>query len=212
MKIEKFETLLNLALNEAGINQAELALRMDISPRHISRVKKSGGDVPQKFFDNMCAALGISPEKFLSPHNSTPQQANGDEYFPVPFREAGGGMGGGFDASSRKIISHISMKKDFLMHKTNNMNNLSFIHAVGESMSPNILPEASILIDEGQTKPVNNKIYYILWNGQYYIKRLEVKDGAITAIISDNGNRRDELNSDDQIEVLGRAIMQVGDL
>lgn len=205
MKIDRFEEKLDRLLKARGLKQAQLAEMADITPRHLSRTKKSG-DIPEVFLKKICAALNISPLEF------TGLDQRGEEFVPVPFREASSGMGAGSVESSKRILSHISLRKSFLLTKTSHPEALSFIRAVGESMSPTIPPDAIVLIDESQTEPINNKIYFIQLNGELLIKRLEVREGRVRAIISDNGFIKTPIDQDDAMEVLGRAIFQYTEL
>lgn len=203
MRIPNFAEKLEGALKERGLTQAAFADLAGFTPRYMSRVKTGGDEIPEVTVKKICAALGMSPAEFLQ---DTEQQ--GWDYIPVPFREAAGGMGGGSHVGSKRIISYISLKRDFLRTKTNSPESLSYISAEGESMFPTIPHGAMVLIDESQTEPINNKVFYILLNNEYLIKRLETDKGRAIAIISDNGKVRQELGPDDNLQILGMAIMQ----
>ena len=208
MFLISFAERLSALLHERGITQKQLAEMIHITERHLSRIKKSpDGIVSDKIVKDICNALQIDQQYFLANRVSDDMS-----YYPVPFREAGGGCGGGYADGSRRVQSHISLRYDMLARKCRSIDKLSFVHASGDSMSPTIPVDASVLIDEGQTEPINNKIFYLMLNNEYYIKRLEVKNGKITALISDNGNIRRELLESDRIEILGRALMQIGDI
>lgn len=202
MQVPNFGERLDELLKARGMTQAILAEKMGIHPNHISRVKTGKGEIPEKFMRKLCNALNIPVEEFVGGNSQSL------EYYPVPLREAGGGMGGGYHTGSKRVQSYVSLRRDFLLTKTSNLEALSFIHASGESMFPTIPPDAAVLIDESQVDPVNGKIFYVLLNDSYLIKRLEVREGGVIALISDNGNRRDELADDDSFQILGRAILQ----
>lgn len=205
MKINNFAEKLDSALKRKGLKQTQLAEMAGLTDRHISRVKKSV-EIPESFLKKICIALNISLAELVGT-----ESIDGD-YYPVPFRAACGGMGGGHFDGSKKIKSFISMRRDFLLTKTSNLSKISFIRAEGESMSPTIPPDASVLIDESQIEPINNKIYFLMLNGVYFIKRLEVKNGKPIAIISDNWESKQKLNEADNIEILGRALFMIAEL
>lgn len=205
MRIPNFSEKFDLVLKQKGMNQATLANLSGFTERHISRVKKTG-NISDKFLDKICGILNI-------PHDFFTDDGKDDfDYYPIPFRYASGGMGGGSYEGSRKIISYVSLKKDFLLTKTNKLESLSFIRAIGDSMSPTIPPDASVLIDESQTTPINHKIYFILWNNEYYIKRLIVKDGRVIGLQSDNDGNIQKVGIDDNFQILGKAILQQSEL
>lgn len=203
MLIPQFAEKLERILKQRGLTQTAFADMVGFSPRHLSKVKTGGDEVSEITIKKICAALEMSIDEFLEKETS-----EDNEYFPVPFREASGSMGGGGYNNSKKIISYISLRRDFLRTKTNSLASLSFINAFGESMSPTIPPDAIVLIDESQKEPVNGKIFYIMLNDIYLIKRLEVKQGKTIALISDNGNIREPIGPQDTLEILGRALLQ----
>lgn len=203
MNIPDFPERLDAFLKERGMTQADLAKCAGYTPRHVSKAKQQTEKIPEAFFHKICEALKITPEEFLRPRNLSIY-----EYFPVPLREASGSMGAGGFSGSRKIESYISLRKDFLLTKTSHLEALSFIHASGESMFPTIPPDAAVLIDESQREPVNKKIFYVMLNGMFLIKRLEVKEGKVKALVSDNGEIREEIGEQDELEILGRALLQ----
>lgn len=202
MRIPNFEDKLAALLKKHGLTQAALAEKLNISANHVSRVKRGDDEVSEKFLRKLCGAFNISIEEFIG------SSAPSSDYFPVPLREAGGSMGGGHYQGSRRILSYISLRRDFLLTKTSNLDHLSFIHAAGDSMFPTIPPDAAVLIDEGQIEPINGKIFYVLLNDALLIKRLEVRDGRVIALLSDNGDRREVLAEDDSLQILGKAILQ----
>lgn len=202
MRVPNFSSRLEEQIRLNGITQAALAEKLNITANHLSRVKTGGDEVPEKFIRKLCEVLGITVNEFIG------AAAPENEYFPVPLREAGGGMGGGYHSGSKRIQSYISLRRDFLLTKTSNPEALSFIHASGESMFPTIPPDAAVLIDESQIEPVNGKIFYVMLNNVFLIKRLEVREGKTIALISDNGSKREELAEDDNFQILGKAILQ----
>lgn len=198
-----FAERLDTILRERRITQDKLGDIANVSPRHISRVKTGNATLTDDMLQKLASALDVPVAYFTGIQDSLAEQ-----YFPVPLREAAVGMGGGAQVGSRRIVSYISLRKDFLLTKTSNLEALSFIHASGESMYPTIPPDAAVLIDESQREPVNKKIFYVMLNGALLIKRLEVREGRTVALISDNGEVREELGEQDQLEILGRALLQ----
>lgn len=203
MIIPDFANKLEALLKERGLSQVALANMADMAPRYISKVKTCNGEIPESFIKRICKALNITQDYFFEKNTF---QSN--HYFPVPLRDTIGGMGGGSFSGSKKIESYVSLRKDFLLTKTCSLDALSFIHASGESMYPTIPPDAIVLIDESQREPINKKIFYVMLNDVFLIKRLEVKNGKVCALISDNGELREEIGEQDHLEILGKALLQ----
>lgn len=202
-----FSQQLDEALRTTGISQHELAERIGMTARSLSRIKRSP-DVPLTYehISRVAAALNYDINFFTGP------KIDNDGYVKVPFREANAGMGGGCTNGSRRILSHMSFKVDWLMTKTTHPEKLSLIKAVGDSMSPTIPPDSVVMIDEGQIEPINGKIFYLSINNEYFIKRIETSGGVITALLSDNGPHRRPIDGADIVQIFGRALVQVGEL
>lgn len=130
------------------------------------------------------------------------------QYFPVPICAAVASMGGGSFENSKRVTSYISFKEDFLYKKTRNLNNLVFILTSGTSMSPTIAENAMVLVDLGQKEPLNNKVFYVMHNNMTFVKRVEVREGKPTALISDNGGEPVPIEEQDSFEIIGRVLLQ----
>lgn len=204
MDNQLFSEKLDEALRKKGMTQKRLAENIGWSDRHLSRLKK--GSIKYEQIKTIADTLGLDIGFFIG------QNSEDEGYFKVPFRKARGAMGGGCASGSRQVVSHMSFKFDWLMTKTTNPENLSIIRAVGESMLPTISPDSMVLIDEGQIDPVNGKIFYLMLNDEYYLKRIQSSSGHVKAIISDNGGELLEILESDRLEILGRAIIQVNEL
>jgi len=131
----------------------------------------------------------------------------------IPLRKAGGGMGGSYDDGSREIESYFPVRREQVYRIGAPLNKLSFVHARGDSMYPTINESAAVLIDETDIIPENGKIYYLLFQERYLIKRVEVDDqGRIVALISDNGPVRREIGEQETVEIIGRCRLQQSEL
>lgn len=159
MKIEKFAEKLDAAIKERGLKQKALAEKIGVTERHLSRVKNSG-EVAYELLEAICKALDI-PGNYFSNEILAEPIIRSDDFFPVPFRDTIGGMGNGSLIASKQILSHISLRRDFLLQKTTNLEKLSFIRASGTSMEPSIPEGSAVLIDESQTEPINFKIFFV---------------------------------------------------
>ena len=132
------------------------------------------------------------------------------EYTEVPLREATASMGGGSTETGDRALTYLSFRTDWIRAK-GNPEYMTVIRAFGDSMEPTIADGSVVLVDEGRRQFVKNKIYYLRYNGQMYIKRLVEADGQL-AIVSD-GDRNMLLVSDaDDFEIIGRCIWAAREL
>ncbi|MDR0239660.1 MAG: hypothetical protein LBI88_05445 [Deltaproteobacteria bacterium] len=143
-------------------------------------------------------ALGLDPAPFFD--------AQGQEYVQVPWMEAEASMGGGSTLISKRVVSHLSFRLDWILAK-GNPKKMAIINAGGNSMEPTIPDDAIVLINEGKAHPpVNGKIYFVCHGEDLFLKRLKVCDERVVALISDNGNRENPVLPEDHFEILGQAV------
>jgi phage repressor protein C with HTH and peptisase S24 domain/DNA-binding XRE family transcriptional regulator len=131
-------------------------------------------------------------------------------YTEVPLREATGSMGGGSTETGSRALSYLSFRTEWIRSK-GNPENMTVIRAFGDSMDPTIIDGSVVLIDEGRRQFVRNKIYYLRYNGQMYIKRLVERDGQL-AIVSDNDPNIYLVSDADDFEIIGRCIWAAREL
>ena len=122
-------------------------------------------------------------------------------------------MGGSYDNGSREIEAYFPVRKEMIYRIGAPLSSLSFVHARGDSMYPTINESAAVLIDETDIVPENGKIYYLLFQDRYLIKRVEVDGcGRVVALISDNGPVRREIGEQETVEIIGRCRLQQSEL
>ena len=144
--------------------------------------------------------LGLDPTPFFGAQPET------HDYIQVPWMEAEASMGGGSTVVSKKIISHLSFRADWILAK-GNPKKMAVINAGGNSMEPTIPDDSIVLVNEGKTyPPINGKIYFICYGEVISIKRLKVENERVVAMISDNGNKEDPVRPEEHFEILGQAI------
>jgi len=131
-------------------------------------------------------------------------------YTEVPLREATGSMGGGSTETGDRTLTYLSFRTEWIRSK-GNPENMTVIRAFGDSMDPTIADGSVVLIDEGRRQFVKNKIYYLRYNGQMYIKRLVERDGHL-AIVADNNPNVYLVSDADDFEIIGRCIWAAREL
>jgi DNA-binding XRE family transcriptional regulator len=131
-------------------------------------------------------------------------------YTEVPLREATGSMGGGSTETGDRTLTYLSFRTEWIRSK-GNPEYMTVIRAFGDSMDPTIADGSVVLIDEGRRQFVKNKVYYLRYNGQMYIKRLVERDGHL-AIISDNDPNVLLVSDADDFEIIGRCVWTARDL
>jgi phage repressor protein C with HTH and peptisase S24 domain len=88
---------------------------------------------------------------------------------------------------------------------------MTVIRAFGDSMEPTIADGSVVLIDEGRRQFVKNKVYYLRYNGQMYIKRL-IDAGGRLGIASDADANVLLVSDADDFEIIGRCVWTAREL
>lgn len=138
------------------------------------------------------------------------REAHQLQYTEVPLREATGSMGGGSTETGDRALTYLSFRTEWIRSK-GNPENMTVIRAFGDSMEPTIPDGSVVLIDEGRRQFVKNKVYYLRYNGQMYIKRLVERDGGL-GIASDNDGNMLLVSDADDFEIIGRCIWTAREL
>ncbi|WP_428563436.1 MAG: XRE family transcriptional regulator [Solidesulfovibrio sp. DCME] len=132
------------------------------------------------------------------------------QYTEVPLREATGSMGGGSTETGDRTLTYLSFRTEWIRSK-GNPEYMTVIRAFGDSMEPTIPDGSVVLVDEGRRQFVKNKIYYLRYNGQMYIKRLVDRDGHL-CVASDNDPNLLLVADADDFEIIGRCIWTAKEL
>ncbi len=139
-------------------------------------------------------------------------QPDESAYYQVPWLEAKASMGGGSFEASKKVKSYLSFRRDWLLSK-GATSNMVVISVEGDSMSPTIPDGSVVLINEASTfPPVNNRIYFVCYKDELFLKRVRVKDSRVIALISDQDNSEITIQPGEYFNILGRAIWYGKDL
>ncbi|MHC1790922.1 LexA family transcriptional regulator [Solidesulfovibrio sp.] len=138
------------------------------------------------------------------------REAREGTYTEIPLREATASMGGGSTETGDRTLSYLSFRTEWIRSK-GNPEYMTAIRAFGDSMEPTIADGSVVLIDEGRRQFVKNKVYYLRYNGQMYIKRL-VDAGGRLGIASDSDNNLLLVSDADDFEIIGRCIWTAREL
>lgn len=121
------------------------------------------------------------------------------------------GLGHGAEADEYAEVHKLKFRHGSLQKKRINPSKASVFYGKGDSMMKRIKPGDAVLFDESDTRIVDEKIYIVMWRGEYNAKRAEVLDD-IVYFKADNPegdhNWRKPKRMDDQrnpITVIGRV-------
>ena len=157
--------------------------------------------VPYPVMAKRLSALGIDPSMYF-----WDDAADEGQYTNVPWLDATLSMGGGGLETAKSVNTHLAFRTDWLRSK-GLIKGMVVVNASGDSMEPTIPDKSIVLINELDTRPVNNGIFFVCYEQFIFLKRLRVdKGGHVTHLISDNGGYEMPLAPVSYFEIVGRAL------
>jgi len=131
------------------------------------------------------------PQSIVSDGNGQifiPQWQNPDpEMFDyIPMAETQLSAGGGAFVISEEIEGYYAFRKSWLNRVASSAKNLVLMRVLGDSMSPTIQEDDTVMIDIGKRSIKEGMIYAIRFDSTVMIKRLAFRPGGRILIISDN--------------------------
>lgn len=195
-----------LALGRDGLENQAYLPEGDGARRYHVREPLYGGETPGRAVASGTDNAGLKSRL----RDIRAREMHQLHYTEVPLREATGSMGGGSTETGDRTLTYLSFRTEWIRSK-GNPEYMTVIRAFGDSMDPTIADGSVVLIDEGRRQFVKNKIYYLRYNGQMYIKRLVERDGRL-AIASDNDLNVLLVSDADDFEIIGRCIWTAKDL
>ncbi|MCX8017659.1 MAG: helix-turn-helix transcriptional regulator [Rhodocyclaceae bacterium] len=203
---------LRLALEQAGMSQAELARRIGVTPGAVS-LWLSGETKTLKASNAVLLAkhLGVNPEWLatgrgqMREHAAEPVEA-GAELVPVARvqlkLEAGitGYHVQQCDGSGQPIF----FRRDFIDRKGWRPSSLIALRVDGDSMEPTLYDGDLVVINTDETHPQDGHVYAINYEGQPVIKRLR-RDAGQWWLDSDNPRYKPK-RCDEHAILVGRVV------
>ena len=138
-----------------------------------------------------------------------PQWQNPDpEMFDyIPMAETQLSAGGGAFVISEEIEGYYAFRKNWLSRVASSTKNLVLMRVMGDSMSPTIQEDDTVLIDIGKKSIKEGMIYAIRFDSTVMIKRLTFRPGGRILIISDNRHEYESYEADMRdLHIIGQII------
>lgn len=132
--------------------------------------------------------------------------------YQIPMLNVTASMGTGNEMQEHDIIVDVlRVSKSWVSKTLNNVTsiyNLSFIHAIGDSMHPTFNDGDILLVDGGIKTVTSDSVYVLEAHERLFIKRVRRRIDGTYEISSDNPAVKtvDTLNGDHQVIVKGRVV------
>lgn len=177
--------------------------------RNVIRSSKRSGPTLSRAAE-ICDALGL--ELYIGPKRDAPElitTIGSEDFTPITVHTAEASAGPGLLNPEEGHIGTLAFKRTWLTQIGLNPAKASILRVKGDSMEPTIKSGAIVLVDEQKTKPEKNHIYAFIEDGELRIKRLDVIEGKVLTISSDNKDCPPEvrINADmNRLRILGRVV------
>jgi phage repressor protein C with HTH and peptisase S24 domain len=207
-------------------SQSKLADIIEMNASYISRLlyddgkpgkKNIGEDTVEKINKHFPGWSAIDPSIDLQTESHTfsvkyLNEKKHSDVLDVPLLNAVASMGNGNHQNDTDIvIDMLSINRSWAsktLKPYTDLKNLSFIHAIGDSMHPTFNDGDVLMIDTGDKSITADKIYVLQAHERLFIKRVRQRLDGVFEISSDNPSVKtvDVLNGEHDVEVLGRVV------
>lgn len=130
----------------------------------------------------------------------------------IPLLAAHASMGNGNENHDADLVIDVLRITKSWVSKTLNsvtrLNNLRFIHAIGDSMAPTFNDGDILLVDTGVNNVTSDSVYVLDAHNRLFIKRVRRRIDGTFEISSDNPSVKtvDVLNGNNEVMVKGRVV------
>lgn len=204
-----------------GLNQSELALRINVTPQSVQHWEH-GRTVPRgKRIEELAKVLNVTPEwiTFGSPSDGDSQSTEIIRtYDPqldaarIPLLNIELAAGIGSYAEMDEVADHVTVGREILNQHGLSQDQVVAVRVKGHSMMPRILNGDVILVDTADKLPKDRQVYAIAVEDELKVKRLVRRMDGNWTITSDNPDysQYDEIISRanfERLRVIGRVFM-----
>lgn len=201
----KFDDFFQRVARATGIGtQKELAALLGIDPAAITLAKSRG--VPKSWGLSLAAKFGLNPEWLRTGAGPVHQHEQGRTVL-VPKVAARACAGGGSLELGDAVVDELPFERSWLARKGNPARMVA-MDVVGDSMSPEIEPGDTILIDQSQDRVSDNRLYVIGLGETIQVKRVQVRPGLVILFSTNQRYSPVTLQGDemDTLRVIGRVL------
>ena len=201
----RFDDFFQRVARIAGLStQKDLARLLGIDPAAITLAKRRG--VPKVWVLTLADKFGVNPEWLRT--GLGPERGRDDTGVAlVPKVSARACAGGGSWDVGEAVIDELPFDRAWLARK-GNPGSMVAMDVIGDSMSPEIEPGDTILIDQAQNRVADNRIFVLGLGETVQVKRVQVRPGLIILFSTNQRYAPVTLQGDeiDTLRVVGRVV------
>lgn len=134
----------------------------------------------------------------------------------IPLHEALLSAGGGVENGDERVVDYLAFSRDWMRKIGLSPSNAVLARAKGDSMEPMIWDGDMLLIDRSKIDPpvIAKKdrgarrapIFALLDNGQAKVKRLQILDGGVAIMMSDNPDHPPQFSDVKTLSIIGKVM------
>lgn len=212
---------LKIVRNEKGLSQGALAKLCNMAQSTIADLERNRNSGSAKIA-TIAKVLGVSAlwlsegkgEKYELKNTAIQNQAEDSiqsSSVSIPLLAATASMGNGNESHDADLVIDVLRITKHWADRTlsvSKVNNLRFIHAIGDSMHPTFNDGDILLVDTGAITVKNDSVYVLEAHERLFIKRVRQRLDGTFEISSDNPAVKtvDILNGDHQVTIKGKVV------
>ncbi len=185
-------------------SQKDLATLLGIEPPAITLAKTRG--VPKNWALTISNMFGVSLE-WLKTGTGPVYQSDRARTTLIPKVSAKACAGVGSLEIQDNIVGEIPFARSWLNQK-GRPESMVVMDVVGDSMSPELEPGDSVLIDQSQTEVLSNNLYVVGLADVLQVKRVQARSGFITLYSANQRYQPVTLQGDEveTLRIIGRVL------
>lgn len=206
------------------MNQSDLAKKLVLSRSFISGLLNNTKPFGESIARDIETSLRL-PSGYLDAQNEdglspivvweTLDDLPRGQYAMIPRISIRLSAGNGIVAEEEKDVPPLAFTEEWIRSKhVSARKNLRICKVVGDSMSPYLEENDSVMIDTGQKDVIDGRVYCIRWGSELRIKRLFKRFDGSLRVVSDNQNHPEEvvppMDLETNVAVIGKCIWRAG--
>jgi len=166
-----------------------------------------------EFIEIICNKFDVNPDWLIFGKGAKyrgdthKQESSPLDYSYIPMVEAKLSAGGGSFVESEAVQGYYAFRKDWLSKVTTSVSSLILMRVTGNSMSPTLNDNDTVLIDTNRLDIKEGKVYAIRFDHVIMVKRLAYRPGSKVLVISDNNREFEAYEAAlQELHVIGEVI------
>jgi phage repressor protein C with HTH and peptisase S24 domain len=201
----QFEEFYRRVQKITGItSQKELAQVLGIGPAAVTLAKKRG--VPKSWSLQVASLFNLNPEWLQSGEGPVRTPSSRNAFF-VPKVSAKACAGGGSLEVRDNTVEEIPFTESWLRRR-GSPNSMVIMDVIGDSMSPELEPGDSVLVDQSQKQLTNRDVFVVSLEDALHVKRFQCARDLVILLSTNQRYSPVTLQGQeiDTLQVIGRVL------